>query len=217
MPGPISQTLNLGHGAEMSLGLLLGLAFGFVLERGGFGRADNLAAIFYGRDFRVLRVMFTAIVVGMLGLYLADLVGLLPLWSIGLLDTYWAPQLVGGLLLGAGFIVGGYCPGTSLVAAASGKTDALLFIAGLPLGALLFTVGYDGLETFHRSTALGRVLLPEALGLPAWAVVLGVVGMAVGAFAAVKPIEDRVRGLVRPGPPPEAPPPGDATPEGGQP
>jgi hypothetical protein len=191
--GPLTVVLGLGHTAELVLGLVTGIGFGFVLERAGFGRANNLAAIFYGRDFRVLRVMFTAIVTAMLGLYFLDLLGVLPLGSVGILDTYLVPQLVGGLLLGAGFIVGGYCPGTSLVAFATGKLDALVFLLGLLAGTTAFTLSYDGaIVAWHKSTAMGRVLIHEWLGVSSGPVVLGVVAMAVGAFVLVGKIEARV-------------------------
>jgi len=198
MEGPLSVVLKFSHTSEMIAALFVGLGFGFTLERAGFGRADNLAAIFYGRDFRVMRVMFTAIVTAMLGLYFFDLLGVLPLSSIGILDTYLLPQLVGGLLLGAGFIVGGYCPGTSLVAVASGKTDAALFIGGLLAGSMVFTLGYDSLSALQNGTAMGRVLLHEYFRLPSAVLVLGVVLFAVGAFFAVGKIEAAVRRSLKP-------------------
>jgi hypothetical protein len=190
--GPLSVVLQISHATEMALSVAIGFGFGFVLERAGFGRADRLAAVFYGRDFRVLRVMFSAIVTAMVGLYLLDLAGVLPLASIGILDTYLWPQLVGGLLLGAGFILGGYCPGTSVVAAVSGKVDALLFLGGLVLGATLFTLGYQDLAAFAASGARGRLLLHEAFGLPSGVVVFAVALFAVGAFRAVGRIERAV-------------------------
>jgi hypothetical protein len=189
MEGPLSVVLKFSHPAEMVAALLVGVGFGFALERGGFGRADNLAAVFYGRDFRVLRVMFTAIVTGMLGLYLCDLTGVMPLGSIGLLDTYLLPQLVGGLLLGAGFIIGGYCPGTSMVATMSGKLDGLMFVLGLLGGTTIFTLAYDVLRPFHLKTAMGRVLLNEYFRLPSGVMVFAVVLFAIGTFAAVGRIE----------------------------
>jgi hypothetical protein len=174
------------------LSLAIGFGFGFVLERAGFGRADRLAAVFYGRDFRVLRVMFTAIVTAMVGLYFLDLAGVLPISSIGLLETYLWPQLVGGLLLGFGFIIGGYCPGTSVVAAASGKVDAVLFLGGLVLGATLFTLGFEDLASFASSGARGRLLLHEALGVSSGVVVFAVSVFAVAAFWGVGKIQRAV-------------------------
>ncbi len=189
MNGPMSIEFGMGHGTEMVVAVFVGMGFGFFLERAGFGRSDNLASIFYGRDFRVMRVMFTAIVTAMIGLYFFDLVGILPLESIGLLDTYLLPQLVGGLLLGAGFIIGGYCPGTSIVGTMSGKIDAMLFVVGIPLGSLVFTLSYDNLAGFHGEGAMGRVILSDFFGVPSGVMVFAVVLFAIGALFAVSKIE----------------------------
>lgn len=192
MPQPVFASHPLPHGLEMLLAALVGGGFGFALERAGFGRADNLAAIFYGRDFRVLRVMFTAIVTCAVGLYLLDGTGLLPVTSLRLLETFWVPQAVGGILLGAGFILGGYCPGTGLVGAVSGKLDALWFLGGLAGGTFLFSLTLPWVEEFQLRGSLGELLLPEALHLPRWAALALLVLMAVGAFWMVGRIERRV-------------------------
>jgi uncharacterized protein len=193
MQGPLSSVLELSHPLEMTLSVLVGMGFGFALERGGFGRADNLAAQFYGRDMRVLRVMFSAIVTAMVGLYLLDLVGILPLFSIGIMDTFLGGQIAGGLLLGAGFIIGGYCPGTSIVAAVSGKIDALLFVGGIALGSGVYTLTGTSMAPLADSGAKGRVLLHEWLHLPSGVVVFAIAVAAVGAFALAGKIESRVR------------------------
>lgn len=173
--------------------MVCGIGFGFALERGGFGRSNNLAAIFYGRDFRVMRVMFSAIVTAMIGLYLLDVIGFMPIGNIGILPTYLLPQLVGGLLLGAGFIIGGYCPGTSLVGLASGKIDAVLFVAGLFFGSFAFILSFDAFASFEQMTAWGRVLLHEYFHLPSGVMVVLVALFAVGAFWATSKIEAAVR------------------------
>jgi uncharacterized protein len=194
---PLTLSANMGHGAEMIAAVATGFGFGFVLERAGFGRADNLASIFYGRDFRVMRVMFTAIVTAMIGLYFLDLVGVMPLGNVGLLPTYLAPQLAGGLLLGVGFIVGGYCPGTSLVAVTGGKIDAMIFVAGIITGSAVFTVGYDTVAAFHQSPGWGRVLLHEQFHVSSGVMVLVVALFAAGAFWAVGRIEALVNRSLR--------------------
>ncbi len=193
MEGPLTQVLKLSHPTEMMISVAVGIGFGFVLERAGFGRSDNMAAIFYGRDFRVLRVMFTAIATAMLGLYFLDLAGIVPLSSIGILDTYLGGQLAGGLLVGAGFIVGGWCPGTSIVGLVSGKIDALLFMGGLVVGSMLFTLGADSFAPLQDSGARGRVLLHEYFRVPSGVMVLAVALFAVAAFWAVGKIERAVR------------------------
>jgi uncharacterized protein len=212
MEGPLSLVLKFDHATEMVVAVLVGMGFGLALERAGFGRATNLVANFYGRDFRVLRVMFTAIVTAMVGLYGLDLAGVLPLASIGLLDTFLGAQLAGGVLVGAGFIVGGYCPGTSIVAAVSGKIDALLFVVGVVVGSGVYALAGDALAPLAASGAMGRLLLHDALGVPAGPVVLGVALVAVGAFWGVGRIEAAVRRGLRAGTPGGG---AVATPEGG--
>lgn len=193
MPQPLFAASPLPYAFEMLLALLVGLGFGFALERAGFGRADNLAAIFYGRDFRVLRVMFTAIVTCALGLYFLDGAGLLPLASLKLMETFWVPQAVGGFLLGAGFIIGGYCPGTGLVGAASGKIDAIWFLSGLGAGTLAFSLTLPWVEEFQLRGGMGELLLAEALHLPRWAAALALLALALGAFRLAGWVEARVR------------------------
>lgn len=193
MSGPLTTVLDLSHPLEMILSVIVGMGFGFALERGGFGRADTLVAQFYGRDLRVLRVMFTAIVTAMVGLYLLDLVGILPVSSVGIMETFLGGQVVGGLLVGAGFIVGGYCPGTSIVAAVSGKIDGALFVGGILVGSLVYVLTGGSLAPLADAGAKGRVLLHEWLGVPSGVVVFAVAVAAVGAFVLGGKIEAVVR------------------------
>jgi hypothetical protein len=192
MEGPLSQVLRFTHPTEMLVAVAVGIGFGFALERAGFGRADNLVSTFYGRDFRVVRVMFSAIVTAMLGIYFLDLAGGLPLSSIGILDTYLAAQLAGGLLIGAGFIVGGYCPGTSIVAAVSGKIDALLFVGGIVVGSGVYTLASDTMAPLATAGARGRVLLHEWMGVSSGVTVLGVAVFAVLFFWGARKVETAV-------------------------
>jgi len=92
----------------LATALVLGLFFGFFLERAGFSSALKLTAQFYFKDFAVLKVMFTAIVVAMLGIVYLSLIGWLNMSQVYVPATFLWPQLVGGLLLGVGFIIGGY-------------------------------------------------------------------------------------------------------------
>jgi hypothetical protein len=125
----------------LSLGaaVVIGLAFGFVLERAGFGRAQVLVAQFYGTKMTVYRAMFTAVVTASLGAALLSAAGLLDLRAVTInYPTFLWPMLAGGLLVGAGFIISGYCPGTSVVAAASGKLAGAFTIIGVVLGTVLY-------------------------------------------------------------------------------
>lgn len=162
--------------------LVLGFFFGFFLERAGFSSALKLTGQFYFRDFSVLKVMFTAIIVAMVGIAYLAMFGWLDMSRVYVPPEYLWPQLVGGLLLGAGFIVGGYCPGTSLTAAAIGKLDALFFIAGIFIGIFLFGVTVPGFERFNNSGSFGPLTLPAWLDVNAGIVVLAIVVVAVGAF-----------------------------------
>ena len=104
-----------------------------MLERAGFGDARNLTNIFYFRDMRVLRVMFSAIVTCLVGLIILSQIGLFDysvLLDYSLLPTYLWPQIVGGLIFGVGFAVGGYCPGTAAVGVVSGKAGCCYFLSG---------------------------------------------------------------------------------------
>jgi len=134
---PIQALAERWHEAALLTAGLIGFAFGFVLERAGFGRSTKLAAQFYLYDMTVFKVMFGAIVTAMLGVVLASGLGLVDLGSLSagaVSYTFIWPMLVGGLLLGIGFIISGYCPGTSLVGAASGHLDAVVTMTGVGIG-----------------------------------------------------------------------------------
>ncbi|MDZ7317482.1 MAG: YeeE/YedE family protein [candidate division KSB1 bacterium] len=173
---------------EVSLivAVLIGIGFGFFLERAGFGSARKLAAQFYFTDMTVLKVMFTAIVTAMIGLYYLSVFGVVDLSLVYLTPTYLLPQVVGGLLLGFGFVIGGYCPGTSCVAAATGKYDGWVYLLGMFLGILVFGELFPLVEKFYYMTPMGTVTLPQVLGLPYGLIVFLVSVMAVGAFAAAE-------------------------------
>lgn len=171
------------HWIANALALAVAFGFGFVLERSGFADARRLAAQFYFHEQRVLKVMFTAIVTAMLLLFWSAALGLVDMSRVFVNPTHLGPALVGGLVLGAGFIVGGYCPGTSLVSAATGKLDGLFFASGVGVGIVVFAETYDGVRGFFEHTgARGRWQLSDLLGVDASVVVAAVVLMALGMF-----------------------------------
>ena len=176
---------------SLQLAGLIGFLFGFVLERAGFGNARKLVAIFYLRDFAVLKVMFTAIVVCMMGLLYFSVFGWIDLSRVYILPTYIWPQIVGGLVLGVGFVMGGYCPTTSVVATVSGKLDALVFIGGMILGSFIFAELFPLLEGFYEAGAMGPVLLSDVLNIHSGVIALLVSIMAVGAYWLVEKVEQR--------------------------
>lgn len=170
----------------LGMAVLLGFFFGFFLERAGFSSATKLTAQFYFKDFAVLKVMFTAIVVAMLGIAYLSLIGWLDTSQLFVPPTFLWPQVVGGLLLGGGFILGGYCPGTSVAAAAVGKLDAMFFIAGIFIGIFLFGAGMPHFAAFNDSGSLGALTLPVLLNVNTGLVALAVTVIAIGAFWAAE-------------------------------
>jgi hypothetical protein len=185
-------------GANREVGLivavLIGFAFGFTLERAGFGRAQKLVGQFYGTDMTVFKVMFGAIVTAMLGAVVLSGLGFMDLGAVAnaaTSATWLWPMIVGGLLLGAGFVVSGYCPGTSVVAAASGKLDGLATIAGVIAGTLVYgeLLAVDRFAAFTESGYLGQVYLYDLLRLPPAVVALLVAALAIGCFVGAERLE----------------------------
>ncbi len=172
--------------AALAASVLIGLAFGFWLERAGFGSSRKLAAIFYRVDFAVLKVMFTAIVTAAVGLYLLEATGVVDVRTLYRPETFLTPQIAGGLLFGAGFVLGGWCPGTALVGVAAGKIDALVFLAGSGVGSLAFAAAWPSLADFASSGARGVSTLPAVFGWSEGLVTTLVVALALIAFAAAR-------------------------------
>ncbi len=192
MTGPLYMMDAFGYTAYLASAVVIGFLFGFVLERAGFGDARNIVNLFYFRDMRVLRVFFAAIVTALLGLLVLWWVGLFDysmLLQHTLLKTYVLPHLVGGLIFGIGFVMGGYCPGTSAVALMSGKLDSLVFIIGMIVGIWVFAFGWSLWGSFYQSTPLGRITLWQFFGIPIWLMALIIVVMAFGAFIMAKFLE----------------------------
>jgi hypothetical protein len=189
MSAPFYKYGLFGDEASLVLAFLIGIGFGFFLERAGFGSAKKLVSQFYLNDLAVFKVMFTGIVTAMLGVTYLSWMGFLDLSLVYLVPTYWLAQVVGGLVLGAGFVVGGYCPGTSIVSTATGRIDGLLFVLGFATGTLGFAVSFPLVKGLYTAGDLGTKTLPQVLGLPWGILVLAVVLMAVGGFAGATWVE----------------------------
>ncbi len=182
-----------GEQTSFVLALLIGISFGFWLERAGFGYSRKLALQFYFKDMTVLKVMFTAIVVAMLGLVYLSLFGYMDLSRVYINPTYLGGQLVGGLILGVGFVIGGYCPGTSVVGAVTGKIDGMVFILGALFGMFIFGEAFPLFEKLYYAIPMGDVTLPEYFELPIGVVAFIVVLMAVGMFLGGEWLEKKFR------------------------
>ncbi len=181
-PFPLNLAELLGHYGQYVVYLLIGVGFGWALEISGFADSPRLAAQFYFKDLTVLKVMFTAIVVAMVLIFGAAGLGLLDYNVIWVNPTYLWPGIVGGLIMGVGFIVGGFCPGTSLVSAATGRLDGIFFTLGGLFGIFAFGETVGLFEDWWNSSYLGRFTLPDWLGLDTGVVVVLVVLMALFMF-----------------------------------
>jgi hypothetical protein len=175
--------------------LIAGIGFGFVLEQAGFSSTKKLVGLFYGYDFTVLKVFFTAGVTAMIGVLFFAKIGILDLSLIYINPTFLWSALVGGAIMGVGFIIGGFCPGTSVCAAAIGKLDGLAFVLGGGLGVLVFAEGYPMFEKIYTTEAWGPVLVNDMLGMSK--ILFGFILSAVAfiAFYATRLIENRVNGI----------------------
>ena len=162
---PLSSHIEFTLGVDLAIALALGVGFGFALERAGFGSARKLTAVFYLHDMAVVKVMFTAIVTAMAGLFVLSAAGLLDLAELYVEPTAFAAQIVGGLLFGAGFIVGGYCPGTSIAAAATGRKDGFAFLLGMLAGVLAYAELTPGIEGWIKASTQGEMTLPALTGI----------------------------------------------------
>ena len=163
--GPLAINEIISENTNLFLAFLIGTGFGFVLEQSGFSSSRKLAGVFYGYDTVVLKVFFTAAITAMLGLLFFSLFGWIDLDLVYVNPTYLTSAIIGGVIMGVGFIMGGYCPGTSFCGASIGKIDALVFIGGLFIGVFLFGIGYDFWDEMYLAKNLGSPKVSESIGL----------------------------------------------------
>jgi uncharacterized protein len=173
--------------------VILGIFFGLFLERGGLGDPHKLTGVFYLTDFAVPKVMFTAIVVAAAGLHVLSEIGLLDMSRVWIVPTFFWPQIVGGAIFGAGFVISGYCPGTAVAGFASGRLDALVTLAGIAAGSLVFAVAYPYIEVFYMSSPMGKSVLPAIFKVSHWHVIAILAGLAVVMFLIMEIFERRRR------------------------
>jgi uncharacterized protein len=178
---------------NLIVALVLGVFFGFFLERGGLGNPHKLTGIFYLTDFAVPKAMFTAILVAATGLCVLSDLKVLDMSKVWIIPTFFWPQLVGGALFGLGYLVSGYCPGTAVAGLASGRLDALVAMIGIGSGTLLFSVLYPWLEGFYKTSDMGQPTLPDLLGINHWVVLAIVFALAGSMFYTMEWYENRTK------------------------
>ncbi len=180
--GPIVPLFEISEEINLLIAFIIGIGFGFALEQAGFSSSRKLAGMFYGYDITVLKVFFTAAITGMLGLLFLNYLELIDMSIVYVNDYFMSSAIIGGVVMGAGFIIGGFCPGTSVCAVAIGKIDAMYFVGGSLIGILLFGQTYPVWEQLYNSQYLGRPKLSDSLGMQDGLLGLIVIVAAVGMF-----------------------------------
>ncbi len=175
------------------IAILIGIAFGYIMEATGFSSSRKLAGVFYGYDFAVLKVFFTSAVVAVIGLYYMDYLNFVDISLLYVQPTYLWAAIIGGIIMGVGFLAGGFCPGTSLCAVAIGKIDGMVFTVGLMIGIFIFSESFSILEPFFESSNLGHITLVDSLGMSPYWIILTITVIAIIAFA----FSDWVRSKVK--------------------
>lgn len=148
---------------QLVLGLLFGITFGFLLQKGGVAKYHILMGVLLLEDFTVVKVMLTAIIVGTVGVFALHALGLV---KLHVKPTRYAANIIGGLIFGVGFALLGYCPGTGAAALGQGNLDAIAGVAGLMVGSYLFAEASAWLDkTLMKVGDRGKLMLPEMVGL----------------------------------------------------
>jgi hypothetical protein len=163
--GPLSIFSELPEWLNLLMGFITGIGFGFALEQAGFSSSRKLAGMFYGYDTTVLKVFFTAAIVALVGSQFLSFFGLLDLRFVYVNPYYVGSAIIGGVIMGAGFVMGGFCPGTGISALSIGKIDAFVFLFGGMVGAFLFAETYTLIEPIAISGFKGPLKIDEWLGV----------------------------------------------------
>lgn len=192
VPDVISNNLN------FIVAFVIGILFGAILEQAGFSTSKKLVGLFYGYDFTVLRVFFTAGIVAMIGVLIFDHFGLLDMSLVYINPTYFLSAVIGGFIMGLGFVIGGFCPGTSICAAAIGKIDAMIFIIGAFIGVFIFAEGYPLFEELYKATYWGNPQMFDTLGISQSLFAFIMVFFALFSFFIVSIIENKVNRIKKP-------------------
>lgn len=191
--GPLIPQEIIDPGWSYVIAFLLGVGFGFILEASGFSSSRKIVGLFYGYDFTVLKVFFTATVTAMIGLLYFNYMNWLDLSMIYVPPTYVTAALLGGAIMGLGFIMGGFCPGTGMCAVAIGKIDALFYVLGLYLGIFLFSELFTFVNPIYEGSALGEIKVTESLGVSTATFAFLFMLAAMAAFVVAEYIEKRVK------------------------
>lgn len=193
MVGPLIPMGIIPQSWDNVFAVLLGMGFGFALESSGFSSSRKIIGTFFGYDFVVLKVFFTASITAMLGLLYFAYVGWVDFSLLYIQPTYLTSAIVGGVIMGIGFSMGGYCPGTSFCGLAIGKIDALVFTVGMLIGVFIFSEAFPIFEKMYSSGFLGPKMVNDSLGMSTSLFAFLLVVVAVGMFYVATLVERKVK------------------------
>ncbi|MCF6243128.1 MAG: YeeE/YedE family protein, partial [Bacteroidales bacterium] len=190
--GPLYPLGIINENVNLLIAFFIGIVFGAMLEAAGFTNTRKLAGVFYGYDFVVLQVFFTAAITAAIGLLFFEYFGWIDLSDIWVNRFYTGSAILGGALMGIGFVIGGFCPGTSACASAIGKIDAMLFLGGFIVGVILFDAFYPLYSGFYKAGNQGPVKIYESLGMNREVFLLLFVIVAIASFVVTGYIQQKI-------------------------
>ena len=193
MIGPIISSGIISPAWDNMFAVLLGMGFGFALESSGFSSSRKIIGTFFGYDFVVVKVFFTAAIVSSLGLLYLSYLGLLDFSLLYIQPTFITSAIVGGIIMRIGFAMGGFCPGTSVCASAVGRIDGIVFLGGMFIGVFIFSEAFPLFETMYYSNSLGAKMINEVLGISPELFTFFLVLMAIGMFYGASWIQGKVK------------------------
>lgn len=188
--GPLIPQNIISGDLNFLFAFIIGIAFGFILEQAGFSSSRKLAGVFYGYDFVVLKVFFTAGITAATGVFFFQYLGWIDINMVFVNQLFTWSAIIGGVIMGFGFIMGGFCPGTGFAAAVIGKIDAIIFIIGIFIGIFIFGYFFDFFEPIYNANPLGRVFVFDSLGMSQKWFLFILISVAVIAFAVTQFIQD---------------------------
>ena len=191
--GPLTYFGEISTEWNYVIALFIGMAFGYIMEASGFSSSRKLVGVFYGYDFAVIRVFITATLVASIGLLYMGYFGWIDYEVLFVHPTFVYSAAIGGIIMGFGFITGGFCPGTSLCAVAIGKLDGWVFTGALFIGILVYSWIFPLLEPWYNAGDKGHIKINEWLGVSEGWFVFGFSIVAVVIFYVTTIIRRRVK------------------------
>jgi uncharacterized protein len=173
--------------------VIVGMGFGFALESSGFSSSRKIIGTFFGYDFVVVKVFFTAAIVASLGLLYFSYLGLVDFSTLYIQPTFLTSAIVGGIIMGVGFAMGGFCPGTSLCATAVGRLDGLIFFGGMFIGVFIFSESFPLFENMFYSGSQGAKMINTLFGISPELFTFFLVLAAIGMFMGASWLQNKVR------------------------